>query len=66
MLSYIYHKNLMNHYIRFKEIVSNTKLDLNHPSFMHLVCEFLIICRFLLIYYILLLPNISICVIAYI
>ena len=36
--------------ICFKEIVSNTKLDLNHLSFVHLVCEFLIICRFLLIY----------------
>ena len=35
--------------ICFKEIVSNTRLDLNHSSFTHLVCEFLIICKFLLI-----------------
>ena len=36
--------------ICFKEIVSNTRLDLNHSFFTHLVCEFLIICRFLYIY----------------
>ena len=36
--------------IYFKEIVSNTRLYLNHLSFTHLVCEFLIICRFHLIY----------------
>ena len=36
--------------ICFKEIVSNTRLDLNHSFFMHLVCELLTICRFLLIY----------------
>ena len=36
--------------ICFKEIVSNTRLDLYYSSFMHLVCEFLIICKFLLIY----------------
>ena len=33
--------------IYFKEIVSNTRLDLNHLSFTHLVCKLLIICRFL-------------------
>ena len=32
--------------ICFKEIVSNTRPDLNHLSFTHLVCELLIICRF--------------------
>ena len=36
--------------ICFKEIMSNTRLDLNHSSFTHLICEFLIICRFLFIY----------------
>ena len=36
--------------IYFKEIVSNTRLDLNCLSFTHLVCKLLIICRFLLIY----------------
>ena len=36
--------------ICFKEIVSNTRLDLNHSSFTHLACEFLIICKYLLIY----------------
>ena len=36
--------------ICFKKIVSNTRLDLIHSSFMQLVCEFLIICKFLLIY----------------
>jgi len=28
--------------IYFKEIVSNTRIDLYHSSFTHLVCEFLI------------------------
>ena len=32
--------------ICFKEIVSNTRPDLNHLSFTHLVCELLIIYRF--------------------
>jgi len=36
--------------ICFKKILSNTRLDLNHSFFVHLICEFLIICRFLLIY----------------
>ena len=36
--------------IYFKEIVSNTRLDLYHSFFTHLVCEFLIICKLLLIY----------------
>ena len=49
--------------ICFKEMVSNTRLDLNHLSFKHLVCEFLIICRFLFIYLLLLLIT-FICVIA--
>ena len=34
----------------FKEIVSNTRLDLFHSSFTHLICDFIIIWRFLLIY----------------
>ena len=45
-----YHSNCVRGEIYFKEIVSNTILDLNHSFFMHLVCEFLIICRFILIY----------------
>ena len=45
-----YHSNCVRGEIYFKEIVSNTRLDLNHSFFMHLVCEFLIICRFILIY----------------
>ena len=36
--------------ICFKEIVSNTRLDLIHSSFTHLVCQFIIIWRFLFIY----------------
>ena len=28
----------------------NTRLNLNHLSFTHLICEFLIICGFLLLY----------------
>ena len=36
--------------ICFKEIVSNTRLDLIHWSFTHLVCQFIIIWRFLFIY----------------
>ena len=36
--------------ICFKEIVSNTKLDLIQSSFMHLVCEFLIILQISFIY----------------
>ena len=36
--------------ICFKKIVSNTRLYLNHSSFTHLVCEFLIIYKFLLIF----------------
>ena len=45
-----HHSDCVRGEICFKEIMSNTRLDLNHSSFMHLVCEFLIICRFLLIY----------------
>ena len=45
-----HHPDYVRGEICFKEIVSNTRLDLNHSSFMHLICEFLIICRFLLIY----------------
>ena len=45
-----HHSDCVKGEICFKEIVSNTRLDLNHSSFTHLVCEFLIICRFLLIY----------------
>ena len=45
-----YHNDCVRGKICFKEIVSNTRLDLNHSSFTHLVCEFLIIYRFLLIY----------------
>ena len=36
--------------ICIKEIVSNTRFDLNNRSFTHLVYELLIICKFLLIY----------------
>ena len=36
--------------ICFNEIVSNTRLDLIHSSFTHLVCQFIIIWRFLFIY----------------
>ena len=43
-----HHSDCVRGEICFKEIMSNTRLDLNHSSFMHLVCEFLIICRFLL------------------
>ena len=54
----------------FGQIVSNTRLDLNHSFFTHLVCEFLIICRFLFIYivsiYLFFLSITFICVIAYI
>ena len=35
--------------ICFKEIVSNTRLDLVYSSFTHMGCEFIIIWRFLLI-----------------
>ena len=45
-----YHSDCVMGEICFKEIVSNTRLDLNHLSFTHFVYEFLIICRFLLIY----------------
>ena len=63
-----HHSNCVRGEIYFKEIVSNTRLDLNHSFFTHLICEFLIICRFLLIciYTILFLSITSICVIAYI
>ena len=48
--------------ICFKEIVLNTKLDLNHPSFMHLVYEFvyhiyLCYCLYLNLYVFLLLNH---------
>ena len=55
--------------ICFKEIVLNTRLDLIHSSFTHLVCQFIIIWRFFFyIYsiYLLFLPITSIYVIAYI
>ena len=45
-----HHSDCVKGEIYFKEIVSNTRLYLNHSFFTHLVCEFLIICRFLLIY----------------
>ena len=45
-----HHSNCVWGKIYFKYIVSNIRLDLNHSSFTHLVCEFLIICKFLLIY----------------
>ena len=45
-----HHSDCVKGEICLKEIVSNTRLDLNHLFFTHLVCEFLIICRFLLIY----------------
>ena len=45
-----YHSDCVRGEICFKEIVLNTRLDLNDSSFMHLVCEFLTICRFLLKY----------------
>ena len=45
-----HHNDCVRGEICFKEIVSNTRLDLNHSFFTHLVYEFLIICRFLLIY----------------
>ena len=41
-----HHSDCMRVEICFKEIVSNTRLNLNHSFFMHLVYEFLIICRF--------------------
>ena len=44
-----HHNDCVRGEICFKEIVSNTRLDLNHSFFTHLVYEFLIICRFLLI-----------------
>ena len=53
-----HHSDCMRGEICFKEIVSNTRLNLNHSFFTHLVYEFLIIyrffffwkCRFLFIY----------------
>ena len=45
-----HHGDCVRGEICFKEIMSNTRLDLNHLSFTHLVCKFLINCRFLLIY----------------
>ena len=45
-----HHSDCVRGEICFKEIVLNTRLDLNDSSFMHLVCEFLTICRFLLKY----------------
>ena len=45
-----HHNNCVWGKIYFKEIVSNIRFDLNHSSFTHLVCEFLMICKFLLIY----------------
>ena len=41
-----HHSDCMRGEICFKEIVSNTRLNLNHSFFTHLVYEFLIICRF--------------------
>ena len=35
-----YHNDCVRDEICFKEIVSNTRLDLNHSFFTHLVCEF--------------------------
>ena len=45
-----HHNDCVRGEICFKEVVSNTRLDLNHPSFTHLVYEFLITCKFLLKY----------------
>ena len=45
-----HHSNCVRGEIYFKEILSNTRLDLNHSFFTHLIYEFLIICRFQLIY----------------
>ena len=45
-----HHSDCVRSEIYFKEIVLNTRLDLNHSFFLNLVCEFLIICKFLLIY----------------
>ena len=45
-----HHSDCVRGEICFKEIVSNTRLNLNHPFFTHLVCEFLIIYKFLYIY----------------
>ena len=51
--AYIYKSQRIKDCVRgeicFKEIVSNTRLNLNHPSFTDLGYEFLIICKFLLI-----------------
>ena len=41
-----HHSDCIRGEICFKEIVSNTRLNLNHSFFTHLVYEFLIICRF--------------------
>ena len=43
-----HHSDYVRGKICFKEIVLNTKLNLIHSSFMHLVCKFLIILHFLL------------------
>ena len=45
-----HHNDYVRDEIYFKEIVSNTRLDLNHLSFTYLVYEFLIIYKFLLTY----------------
>ena len=58
-----HHSDCVRGEICFKEIMSNTRLDLNHSSFTYLICEFLIIYRFLHIYILLLIIT-SICVIA--
>ena len=64
-----HHSDCVMSEICFKEIMANTRIDMNHSLFTHLVCEFLIICRFLLIYIfsicLLLLTITSICVIVY-
>ena len=59
------HQKLCGGEICLKEIVSNTRLDLNHSSFMHLVCKLLIICRSFFFYkyniYLLLCYHIFLC-----
>ena len=45
-----YHSDCVRVEICFKEIVLNTRLDLNYSCFTYLICEFLIIYKFLLIY----------------
>ena len=45
-----HHSDCVRDKICFKEIVSNTRLNMIHSSFIHLVYEFLIICKFLLLY----------------